>query len=668
MAKLRNRFLVYFLGLSLIPLIITLAVLIISVSIRTKTIFVAHTQKLLVLQAEELAGTIDRFLYERYSDLVDYGNLADIQNAFEYSIFEEAQTCLKTLKGKSDNYIELVLFSLQGKQLASSSINPAAKLLAQENFFKDAAAGNFVAHQAMDVRSPSLFFLSPVRDTLGRKVIGVLAAKINIEHIQKMLATSLQAANGDIFIWDASGEKILFSSIPGLDPQKVSGMRFPAKSSGDITYQFNSKKIGGYSQERGYKQYKGLSWKVVVGVVEKELSADIVAFLELLEKVMVLVSLGIITIVFFLANTFTGRLIRPISLLTAYAKEISETGNLTKQVSVRSNDEIGTLAEAFNQMILNLRVIVSETGKASLKVNDLAQRLSTSTEEMSASTEEISAALEQINAGITEQTEKTSSTSEIMSTMVETVRMVYESARLGEAVTDKTHTLVQQGTDNSTKAVERITKINVAANDVKNLVVALGERSEKIGKILEVITEIAVQTNLLSLNAAIEAARAGEAGRGFAVVAVEVRKLAENSSKSAEEITRLIREIQKETTQAVTSVQIATQEVAEGNLIIESVRKAFDEILMAADNSANQVKQIALAAQEQLDHTKEVSKSIDEINNISASSAGASKEILGSVSEVVTNAQDLTSTADELASMAGNLQSLVDRFKVTDTG
>ncbi|HQO38165.1 MAG TPA: methyl-accepting chemotaxis protein [Candidatus Omnitrophota bacterium] len=666
MAKLRNRFFVYFLGLSLIPLIITLVVLISSVSTNTRNIFVTHTQDLLVLQAEELADTIDRFLYERYSDLVDYGNLADIQNAFAYSIFEEAETCLKILKDKSDNYLELVLFDPRGRLLAGSQLNPTARLLVQAPSFKTAAAGNFAAYQAMEGRSPALYFLSPVRDTVAQQIIGVLAARINVAHIQQILTASMKGAHRDILILDALGAKILFSNIPDLQFGDISLLDISAGMFGAVSYQYDGKKIGGYSQEKGYKQYKGLSWKVVVGVVEKELAADILAFLIDLEKLMLLISIGIIVIVFFLAKAFTDRLVRPISTLTNYAKEISDTGDLTREVTVRSGDEIGVLAQAFNQMISNLREIVSEAGRASSRVNDLAQRLSSSTEELSASTEEISAALQQINAGITEQTEKTSATSEIMGTMVETVRMVYESARLGEEVTVKTHVLVEQGTGNSKRAVEKIAKINDAANDVKKLVVALGERSEKIGKILGVITEIAVQTNLLSLNAAIEAARAGDAGKGFAVVAAEVRKLAENSSKSAEEITRLIREIQKETTQAVASVQVATQEVSEGNLIIEDVRMALDEILRAADNSANQVKQIALAAQEQLDHTKAVSDSIVQIDSITNASAGASKDILGSVGEVVTNAQDLTSSAQELSTMAGNLQVLVNKFKVSD--
>jgi len=666
LAKLRNRFFIYFIGLSLIPLISTLAVLITSVSTNTRNIFVTHTQDLLVLQAEELADTVDRFLYERYSDLMDYGNLADIQNAFAYSIFDEAEVCLKTLTKKSDNYLELVLFNLQGDILASSMGNPTARSLGREAFFKSAAAGNFNAYQAIEKRSPVLFFLSPVRDTVGNKTIGVLAAKINLAHIQQIMAASRRGTSRDIMILDASGERVLFSNIPDFEPGDLSSVRFAPGSFGAISYKYETKKIGGFATEKGYKQYKGLSWKVVVGVVEKELSAGILAFLVNLEKLMLLISIGIIVIVFFLAKAFTERLVNPIASLTSYAKEIAQTGDLTKKIDIRSNDEIGVLADAFSQMIANLREIVSEAGKASMKVTDLAQRLSTSTEEMSASTEEISAALQEINAGITEQTEKTSATSEIMGTMVETVRMVYESARLGEEVTVKTHVLVEQGTGDSKKAVEKIAKINDAANDVKKLVVALGERSEKIGKILGVISEIAVQTNLLSLNAAIEAARAGEAGKGFAVVAAEVRKLAENSSKSAEEITKLIREIQKETTQAVASVQVATQEVSEGNLIIGDVRKALDEILAAADNSANQVKQIALAAQEQLDHTKAVSDSIVQINNISSASSGASREILGSVGEVVTNAQDLTSSAQELSTMAGNLLNLVNKFKVAD--
>ncbi|MDD5775086.1 MAG: cache domain-containing protein, partial [Candidatus Omnitrophica bacterium] len=237
MAKLRNRFFVYFLGLSLIPLIITLVVLIGSVSTNTRNIFVTHTQDLLVLQAEELADTIDRFLYERYSDLVDYGNLADIQNAFAYSIFEEAETCLKILKDKSDNYLELVLFDPRGRLLAGSQLNPTARLLVQAPSFKTAAAGNFAAYQAMEGSSPALYFLSPVRDTVAQQIIGVLAARINVAHIQQILTANMKGAHRDILILDALGAKILFSNIPDLQSGDISLLDLSAGMFGAVSYQ-----------------------------------------------------------------------------------------------------------------------------------------------------------------------------------------------------------------------------------------------------------------------------------------------------------------------------------------------------------------------------------------------------------------------------------------------
>jgi methyl-accepting chemotaxis protein len=178
----------------------------------------------------------------------------------------------------------------------------------------------------------------------------------------------------------------------------------------------------------------------------------------------------------------------------------------------------------------------------------------------------------------------------------------------------------------------------------------LGKSSNEIGEIIQVIDDIADQTNLLALNAAIEAARAGEQGRGFAVVADEVRKLAERTSKATQEIAGMIKHIQKDTEGAVKSMQQGTKEVENGRNLAEKAGDSLKEIIMGADRVTDIVTQVAAASEEQSRSSEQITQNIELITNVTQQSA--------------TGVRQIAHAAEELNQLTSNLQSLISAFKV----
>jgi methyl-accepting chemotaxis protein len=196
------------------------------------------------------------------------------------------------------------------------------------------------------------------------------------------------------------------------------------------------------------------------------------------------------------------------------------------------------------------------------------------------------------------------------------------------------------------------------------LVHGFGERTQKIGKIVEVITGISQQTNLLALNATIEAARAGEYGRGFAVVADEVRKLSEKTQKSAEEIVTLIGEIGVESREVITSIEAGNTVIREGREVIDTVRTSLDSIISVTVAAAGGVREISALAEEQSGSREEMVKTTDEIFRIAEDNAAATEEASAATEQLTASMEEMASSAQGISQLADELQLLVSRFTV----
>ncbi|RSK28411.1 methyl-accepting chemotaxis protein [Bacillus sp. HMF5848] len=315
-------------------------------------------------------------------------------------------------------------------------------------------------------------------------------------------------------------------------------------------------------------------------------------------------------------------------LMTKPVQEISammakaEQGDFTVESTYESKDELGQLALSFNSMVSGLRILIQE-------VRQNADNLAASSEEISASTEEIA-------GGSQQQAQSASDTTEMVKDMTKAIQEVSRNAEDASSFSQKTESAASNGSMVMQETLEGM-------SNIKQQITELASKSEQIGEIVEVIDEIAEQTNLLALNAAIEAARAGEAGKGFAVVADEVRKLAERSSKATKEISELIHSIQQNTESSVTAVN-------NGNERANSAGVTFKEIVKLVKESATKVSSIAAASEEQAAQSEEVLTSVENI-------AAITEETAASVEETA-------ATANDLARMAEVLNSLTSRFKV----
>ncbi len=314
-------------------------------------------------------------------------------------------------------------------------------------------------------------------------------------------------------------------------------------------------------------------------------------------------------------------------------------GDLTVSIPVNSSDEIGKLYTGFNTAVQNINdmlnqihLAVEETAKTSSQISASTEEMAAGAMEQSAQTNEVASAVEEMARTIIENTKNTSFAAE-------TAKDAGNKAIEGGKVVDET--------------ISGMNKISEVVNQSADTVFALGQNSDRIGEIVQVINDIADQTNLLALNAAIEAARAGEQGRGFAVVADEVRKLAERTSNATKEIATMIKTIQKDTHEAVESIRVGTNEVDNGKGKANKAGEVLSQIVDGAKRVSDIVIQVAQASEEQSATVEQISNNIESINNVT--------------NETSNGIQQIAHAAEALNRLTAELQDLFGRFKLVNS-
>jgi methyl-accepting chemotaxis protein len=299
-----------------------------------------------------------------------------------------------------------------------------------------------------------------------------------------------------------------------------------------------------------------------------------------------------------LAYLFATVLTRPVRRLTSATSAAAKERDLTQKVEVVSTDEIGQLAGAFNNMVGNLRGLTLQIRDAGLEMTAAANQLRASSEEQS--------------SGATEQS----------ATVTEVTTTIEELARTAATISAS----CQQLSKAADVTVNGMRLIDEKITSMAKRMVVLGEKSQAIGNITKLIDDLADQTNLLALNAAIEAARAGEAGRGFAVVAAEVRKLAERSTESTEEIRGVITEIQGETNAAIMGVEEAT--------------KAANKGLEQTEQTISVIREISLSTQQQRSAADQIVQAMRNVDEVSKQFSASTKQVVSSAHQIGRLADD----------------------------
>ena len=267
---------------------------------------------------------------------------------------------------------------------------------------------------------------------------------------------------------------------------------------------------------------------------------------------------------------------------------------------------------------------------------------------VSSASTELSAQIEQSDRGAAESAQRLSEAATAMNEMNATVQEVAKNAGSASAASAETRKKAEAGAQVVEKAVRSIDQVHQMSLELKDDMTQLNEHAQDITRIMGVISDIADQTNLLALNAAIEAARAGEAGRGFAVVADEVRKLAEKTMASTNDVGNAIKAIQESTAKSMTGVDQAAERIGEATELANQSGQALQEIVATVEATGDQVNAIATASEEQSAASEEINQSIVQVNDMSRQTAEAMAEAAKAVSDLAAQAQGLTNLIQEL--------------------
>ncbi|MEA4854874.1 methyl-accepting chemotaxis protein [Solidesulfovibrio sp.] len=297
-----------------------------------------------------------------------------------------------------------------------------------------------------------------------------------------------------------------------------------------------------------------------------------------------------------------------------------------------------------------------------------ADRLSSVVHIVSSASEELSAQIEQTSQGAEQQSNRLGETATAMEEMNATVLEVAQNASQAADTATKARAKAEEGSGAVGKVASFMERINENSRQSLEDMGTLGKQAESIGQILNVISDIADQTNLLALNAAIEAARAGEAGRGFAVVADEVRKLAEKTMTATKEVGDAIRGIQGGARKNYDNVAQAVTAVGEATALAATAGGILGEIVSLVDASADQVRSIATASDQQSATSEEINRSVDEVNRIAAETMDALRQSAQAVSDLAQQSQELNAMIQEMQGGSGGAAALPGRKSATLAG
>jgi methyl-accepting chemotaxis protein len=494
--------------------------------------------------------------------------------------------------------------------------------------------------------------------------LGVITADVNLDMMQKQIEDTKVGKTGWAFLLDKQGTYIAGPDKDKIMKLKLSDEKNKSLASASSQLLGNEEGMVKYSDAEDtyqtyYSKLPGSNWVIALVIPEKELYQP----LQSLLKFIMIISLAglaiVVTVVIFYSRFITRNITR--------VNEVAQTmasGDFTRTLAVRSSDEFGTMANSFNQMIDNVRNLLSTVTENTLQVASTSEQLMASANQTNQTTETVVQAIQDLAAGADTQMQGAQESARAMEEMASGVQRIAEFSGSVAETAEQVNNQAQTGNETMNMAVGQMMTVEKSVTESVEIIHSLSVRSDQIGNIIGLITNISNQTNLLSLNAAIEAARAGEQGRGFAVVAGEVRKLSEQTSRAAQDITNLISEIQAETRLAVESMNANADKVHEGSRMVDQAGQLFAGILGSIKDINDQIQEISAVSQEISAGTEEVASTVDQLAKIASQAAYHSQGVAASSEEQLASMEEVAASSKELARMAEELENSIKQFRV----
>lgn len=651
--KLRTRMLVVILG----SIFILLGAMVITITLLTNNLSMKSATSLTETSGEQVAGTVQnnldkamgaaRSLAQSFEAIKKSGDTSRetvnsiIQNVLEKNeAFRAAWTIWEpnAFDGKDQKYRNTPGTDQSGRLIPYWKRTETGLELSPLKEYDTEGAGDYYLKVK---NSGDEAIIEPYEESVGddkllmtslvvpikenNEVIGAVGIDIDLELLQKMMDQFKLYDTGYAHIYSNEGTIITLpdQSQVGKNLKDV----FQGERSTEILTAIKEGNALSYTENGTYMKYTPIQigktvtpWSVTTVIPVKEIMADSKALMYsiIAAGVVTLILLGLLIVL------LTNTIVRPLNRAVVVG-ECMARGDFTQELPEEyrlRKDEIGTFANVFHEITDSMTNMI---GQVNMNASQVA-----------AASEQISASAEELAVGSSQQADSVQTINELFKELSFAINAVASSATSAAELVNETAGIASQGGSVVQQSIEGMNRVN-------RQVLKLEDDSSRIGEIIEVIDDIAEQTNLLALNAAIEAARAGEQGRGFAVVADEVRKLAERSGEATKQIASIIKGMQNNTAESVKAVQA-------GVISTEKTGESFEHIISMVNDSSNTVMEIAAASEEQAAQAAEVVTAIESIS--------------ASAEETAASSEETASTAQSLAKLAEELSNMVAIFKI----
>ncbi|MCX7920434.1 MAG: methyl-accepting chemotaxis protein [Clostridia bacterium] len=344
--------------------------------------------------------------------------------------------------------------------------------------------------------------------------------------------------------------------------------------------------------------------------------------------------------------------------------DVIKSGDFSKLIESKNYDVLGGVAPTINAVLSDIRSLIDSFFTLSLSIIQSSRKVSATAENASKSIEEISKTVDEIAKGASSQAEEAQMGVQMVEKLSEQINFVYESYNRITEETTKISGLNTIGVESVSVLREKSKENYDMSEKIFSVVEKLTNTTKDIGLFVESIETIAEQTNLLALNAAIEAARAGEAGKGFAVVADEVRKLADQSRQSTEEINNLMQSIQEESQLAIKSMEVMKKVSQDQNIAVNKTDSAFNDIANAINSIIQKINQVNESVSKMQEDKNEVITAIENISSVSEETAASSEEVAATTEHQLRAIEDMKIASQDLDLLVQELDKKLKKYKL----
>ncbi len=592
---------------------------------------------------------------------------------------EPINNYLKGLAVSFEYFSDIILLDTKGVIVAHSNPTRIGRNIASYEVFKQSLKGvrSIETRPLASTGGLGIAFGVPIQS--DGVTIGIAVGLVDLNKLYSDFLSKIDfVKTADAYVYDSTGKVVMFHDPEYMGESEADfdfTKQILAKKSGTLDYVWNDIHSVAF-----FAPIPSMDWILVINANYN----DVMSSSQAMTRNIILFSLIIIAVIGLIIYCVAKSISSVIQTGSSLAQYVA-AGNLAitpaqekaAGIAIARGDEISDLAMAMGTMIANLGTMVQEsevktklaqaaTDEAEVAKNaanesakqaqnarreglfDAAVQLESIVDIIASASEQLAAQIAEAATGSLTQAERVTETATAMEEMNSTVLEVARNASTSAELTETTREQAIAGSEITERCKDAMVLVREDSNKLRVNMAALAEHAQSINTVMGVISDIADQTNLLALNAAIEAARAGEAGRGFAVVADEVRKLAEKTISSTTDVANVIAAIQQSTEINVKQVDMAVQRIESATEFAEASGIALNGIREIADKSADGVRAIATASEEQSSTSDEIARSIDTVSTIANETSLAMGEAANAVQELTTQAQELSRLVDAL--------------------